>query len=144
MKDSLDLDPQLRMVVVSSGQRLLGGPAEAFVERVKFAPDGPALRLFPAGTKSRVVIDPLLAGGAEAVRGIGTEALRELIDGGEPLSAVAEDFALEAEELEHALAYKLVGYSLTGQVRFYVDAPVAASRRLHDSQASPSLSRSRP
>lgn len=106
VEDALRIDAQLRMVVVSSGQRLLGGPAEAFVERVEFAPDGPAMRLFPAGMRSRVVIDPLLAGGAAAVRGIRTEVLRELVDRGESLAAVAEDFELESEELEHALAYE--------------------------------------
>lgn len=106
IEDSLQIDARLRMVVVCSGQRLLGGPAEAFLERVEFAPEGPAVRLFPAGTQSRVVIDPLRAGGAAAVRGIRTEALRELVDRGEPLSAVAQDFDLATEELEHALAYE--------------------------------------
>lgn len=106
VEDALGLDAQLRMIVISSGQRLLGGPAEAFVERVEFAPEGPAVRLFPAGASSQVVIDPMLGGGAPTVRGIRTDALPELVARGEPLAVVAADFGLPLGLLQQALAYE--------------------------------------
>lgn len=106
VEDSLGLDAQLRMIVISSGQRLLGGPAEAFVERVDFAPEGAASRLFPAGAHSSVVIDPLLAGGAPTIRGIRTDVLPELIARGEPLSSVGADYGLPIADLQQALAYE--------------------------------------
>jgi len=108
-EDDVGLPSELRMVVaLKTGELLLTPPAESFLERVDFSSEGEqwAERFFPAGRESRVVIDPDRAFGAPTVRGIRTEALAELVDAGEPLDAVNEDFDLEVTDLKAALAYE--------------------------------------
>jgi uncharacterized protein (DUF433 family) len=109
MEDQIGLPAALRMVVaLRTGELLLTAPAESFLEHVDFSAEGEqwAERFYPAGRGSPVVIDPDLAFGAPTVRGIRTEALTELVDAGEPLDAVAEDFNLDVGELKAALAYE--------------------------------------
>ena len=40
------------------------------------------------------------------MRGIKTEVLSELIEAGEPVEAVADDYSLELEDLKAAIAYE--------------------------------------
>lgn len=109
IEDEAEVAPALRMVVaVASGELLLTHPAESFLERVEFSPEGDqwAERVYPAGRDSVVVIDPEKAFGAPTVRGIRTEALAEPVDAGEPVEVVAEDFSLDVAEVKAALAYE--------------------------------------
>lgn len=109
IEDEAGVAPELRMVVaVASGELLLTHPAESFLERVEFSPEGDqwAQRMYPAGRESVVVIDPEKAFGAPTVRGIRTEALAEPVDAGEPVEVVAEDFSLDVSEVKAALAYE--------------------------------------
>jgi uncharacterized protein (DUF433 family) len=103
------LPPEFGLVLeVTSGQLLLGRAAESFVERVEFSPEGeqPAVRLFPVGRESPVVIDPKRAFGAPSIKGIRTDALVELIDAGESPEEVADNFELPIEAVKAAVAYE--------------------------------------
>jgi uncharacterized protein (DUF433 family) len=93
---------------VTTGQLLLGRAAESFIERVEFSPEGdqPAVRIFPAGRDSPVVIDPQRGFGAPSIRGVRTDALTELVEAGEPPEAVAEDFGLGVELVKAAVAFE--------------------------------------
>ena len=53
-----------------------------------------------------MAIQPDVAFGAPHVSGIRTENLAELVDAGEEIDVVAEDFGLTEAELRAALAYE--------------------------------------
>lgn len=93
---------------VTTGQLLLGRAAESFIERVEFSPEGnqQAIRIFPAGKDSPVIIDPERAFGAPSIKGIRTDALAELIDAGEPPEEVARDFGLTVDTVKAAVAFE--------------------------------------
>lgn len=111
LEQRLDVPPGLRMVATVDGQQLLTPAAESFLERVEFAEEDPqwAERVYPAGKASPVVIDPEYNFGAPTIDGISTEVLAELVDAGEPLEEVADDYGLSPERLRHALAYEWAG-----------------------------------
>ena len=96
------------VVEASSGQLLLTSVAESFLERVEFSSDGDqqAVRLFPAGKDSPVVIDPRRAFGAPTVLGVRTDALTELIETGEAPEEVAEHFGLAVPVVKAAVAFE--------------------------------------
>ena len=109
LQKTAGLPPKFGIVLeVTSGQLLLGRAAESFIEHVEFSEEGDnsAVRVFPAGKESPVVIDPRRSFGAPSIRGIRTEALAELIDAGEPPEGVAEDFDLPVELVKAAVAYE--------------------------------------
>lgn len=90
------------------GQLLLNPLVEReFLQRVEFATTGQreAERLRPMGKSSPVVLDPLRASGAASVRGVRCDALAELVDAGELVEEVADDFGLTVPEVKSALAY---------------------------------------
>ena len=106
-----DLDPEFRPLYVPvTGQLLLTPAAQAFLDVVEFSPgdgaDGVVHRLRPAGQKSPVVIDPNLRAGLASVGGISTVALKELVDAGESIESVAEDFDLGLDETIAALEFE--------------------------------------
>jgi uncharacterized protein (DUF433 family) len=109
VQKALEIPPALWAVVeVSGGQLLLTAPAESYLSHVEFSEgDDPwAIRLRPAGKQSPVVIDPEMGFGAPTVNGIRTEALAELVDAGEPIEDVANDYGLQPAVLKAALAYE--------------------------------------
>lgn len=95
-----------------SGQYLLGSASTSFLEQVYFSAEGvgPAVRFYPQGKDSPVVIDSARAFGSPSINGIRTDALVELIDAGEPLNQVAEDFDLPVKLVKAAAAFE---WSLT-------------------------------
>jgi uncharacterized protein (DUF433 family) len=109
LQKTAGLPPEFGLVLeVTSGQLLLGRAAESFIEHVEFSEEGDnsAVRVFPVGKESPVVIDPHRSFGAPSIRGVRTEALAELIDAGEPPEGVAEDFDLPVELVKAAVAYE--------------------------------------
>ena len=110
IQEEVGLPVGLWMVIgAKPGQLVLAPPADAFFERVEFGADEDswAERIYPLGKESKtVVIDPEKGFGAPTVRGIRTEALVELVDAGEPLEVVAEEFSLALADLKVALAYE--------------------------------------
>lgn len=69
---------------------------------------GLALRWYPRGRRSVVLIDPRIAFGAPIIadRGIPTGIIRERHPAGEDLDAIADDFALSRQQIEEALAFE--------------------------------------
>lgn len=110
IEERLEIPAELRMVTTVQGRQLLTPPADSFLERVEFAQDDPqwARRVYPAGKASSVVIDPEFNFGAPTVNGISTEVLAELVDAGEPMEEVAQDYGLALPQLRQALAYEWV------------------------------------
>jgi uncharacterized protein (DUF433 family) len=110
LEERVELAGEYRPVVVdpTDGQLVLGYPAEALLDKVEFADVGdmPAVRWFPAGKQSPVLVDPEMRGGAPTVRGIRTEALAELASDGMSVAVLAEDYGLPEDELRQALAYE--------------------------------------
>lgn len=96
------------VVEAATGQLLLSSVTEQFLDRVEFSAEGnrAAVRLFPAGKESPVVIDPHRAFGAPNVLGVRTEALAELVDAGEPPEEVADKFGLQVATVKAAVAYE--------------------------------------
>lgn len=107
-QDEASLPPELwACVEPTTGVMLLTHPAELFLERVEFdSADGPAVRLWPQGKDSPVVIDPEVRFGEPSVRGIPTESLAEQVRGGDVIEAVADDFGLDLDDLIAALGYE--------------------------------------
>ena len=93
---------------IVSGQLVLTPVASRFMERVDFTEEPPhgALRILPMGKDSPVVIDPEYSFGSPTVRGIRTEVIAELVETGEDIDEVAEDFSLKAAEVRAAVAYE--------------------------------------
>lgn len=92
---------------IEDGQLVLRDRVALYLERVDFEEaDGAALRIHPAGRDTPILIDPRRSFGSPTIRGVRTEALAELIEAGEPIDQVAEDFDLEPKELRAALAYE--------------------------------------
>jgi len=87
------------------GQMLLTPWAERFVEKVEFDCDV-AQRYRPAGKQAPVVIDPRHSFGAPTVSAIRTEVLYEMVQAGDPVSAVAETYELSVHDVEAAIRYE--------------------------------------
>jgi uncharacterized protein (DUF433 family) len=90
---------------------LLTAAADSYLAKVEFSDNGEAgggeaRRFWPAGKASPVVFDPEIGFGAATVRGIRTEAIAELVDAGEPMDEVAQDFQLSLGQVKAALSYE--------------------------------------
>ena len=70
--------------------------------------DGLASRWHVAGRDKPIIIDPQIAFGAPALRGVTTWILRERFQGGESLRLLADDFDLSTSEVKAALAFEHV------------------------------------
>jgi uncharacterized protein (DUF433 family) len=100
------LPADFALVAEVSGQLLLLGPSEAFVERVRW--DGGVAGAWrphrdPA---SPVWIDPDVRFGQPQVGGVSTETIWEHSEGGETHDEIAEGFDLAISEVRWALAYE--------------------------------------
>ncbi|MDP8928379.1 MAG: DUF433 domain-containing protein [Actinomycetota bacterium] len=92
---------------IEDGQLVLRDRVALYLERVDFEEaDGPALRIYPWGKDTPILIDPKRSSGSPTIRGVRTEALAELVEAGEPIDQVVEDFGLDPQELRAALAYE--------------------------------------
>ncbi len=101
--------PRAIAIVVASGQTIaFADEANRFLKKVEFDPpgDGDVRRLYPAGTASPVVIDPLLRFGRPTVQGVATERLWELFDAGESVATIADGYELADELVRSAVAYE--------------------------------------
>lgn len=109
LQESAGLSPEFALALeVSTGQLVLSGASETFLAKVEFAPDEnqPAVRVFPSGRKSPVVIDANKSFGAPNIRGIRTDVLAELVDAGEDPAQVAHDFGLTVPLVKAAVAFE--------------------------------------
>lgn len=110
MQAQLDagLPAEYWLFVPVSNQIVLLPAADAFLEKVTFSEDDDqwAVRLHPDGKSSPVVFDPDYSFGEPTVRGIRTDALAELVEAGEPMDGVAEEYGLKLSDLKAALSYE--------------------------------------
>jgi uncharacterized protein (DUF433 family) len=109
VQEQARLPEGLRMVYeAKSGQLILDRRVDEFLERVEFAESGEreALRLYPAGRRSRIVMDPRLASAAPTVNGVRTEVLAEQVEAGAAVDEVAQDFGLPEQSVKAALSYE--------------------------------------
>lgn len=103
-----DLRPEDAIVwQIEDGQLVLRDAVSQYLERVDFYEgDGAALRMYPLGRDTQILIDPRRSSGSPTIRGVRTDALAELVDAGEPIEQVLEDFDLDQQELRAALAFE--------------------------------------
>jgi uncharacterized protein (DUF433 family) len=109
VQDEVQLERELRLVVVRNDQLVLAPPAEKFVRAATFRPsDGVVELLRPVAEIEEVVIDPLRQFGEPVVRSVRTEIIAEQVRAGEPIDAIAELYELPRATVEAALRYELV------------------------------------
>lgn len=109
LQEELGLPSKLWAVVsMPGGQPMLTGPAESFLSRVEFAREGDqwAERVYPAGRRSPVVIDPQRSSGIPTIKGIRTEVLAELVHAGEAPEAVADMFKISLRLVKAAVSFE--------------------------------------
>lgn len=98
--------PKDKLVVVSEGgqlawQEILGRKFEEFDYK-----KGLAVRWHVAGRGSPILIDPQIAFGAPAIRGIPTWAIKGRDTAGESLEDIADDFGLKVPEVKKAIEFE--------------------------------------
>jgi len=102
--------PAVGGIRTDTGVQMLTHPAELFLKRVEFEHgDGAAVRLWPVGHSSPIVIDLLVRFGSPTVAGIPTEALVEQVRAGDSVESVADDFRLRLADVISALDYEGLG-----------------------------------
>jgi uncharacterized protein (DUF433 family) len=99
-----------RVIVTDAGGQLGWEPmmADKFAEfdYEQFGDKYWALRWYPAGRSSPVLIDPKIAFGAPTVRGIPTWVLRGRWEAGESLEDIEEDFGIEQPDARQGLEFE--------------------------------------
>jgi uncharacterized protein (DUF433 family) len=102
-----DLPPEMYLVRFDEGQTQLAPPILDFLERIDFeGGGGPALRYWPIGKQSPVVIDPVLAFGMPQIRGIRTESVVESVDAGESDAEAARSWGLDPSDVAAAVEWE--------------------------------------
>lgn len=104
VQESTGLAPELRLVVVRSGQLILTPSTASFVERAHYF-EGFVAELSLGDDAVRV--NPSRSGGRPAVRAVPVEVLAEGFRAGESASALAELYELSPSQVEAALRYEM-------------------------------------
>ena len=107
VQNEVGLDKGLYLVVVArSGQMMLAPSAASFANAVDWGVGNDVVRrLHPRGYESPVVVDPLMAFGSPAVRGVRTDALAEQHRAGDPVWFLADIYELPEQDVRAALAF---------------------------------------
>ena len=106
IQDEVDMPPELRFVVVRSGQGQISTAVGRFVEAVDFD-EGSAVRVRPGGPGSVVVVDPLRQAGRPVVRSVPTDVVLEQFNAGVAVAEIADLWELSTGEVESALRFEL-------------------------------------
>jgi uncharacterized protein (DUF433 family) len=98
--------PKNKLIVVSEGgqlawQEILGRKFEEFDYS-----KGLAVRWHVAGRGSPILIDPQIAFGAPAIKGVPTWAIKGRETAGESLEDIADDFSLKVPEVKKAIEFE--------------------------------------
>lgn len=107
VQEQVDLERQLQLVVVRSGQLVLASPAERFSSAVEYADDIATL-LTPDPRTPGVVMDPQRAFGQPAVRNVATEVLAEDYRAGTSREDLADLFDLTPGQVDEAIRFELI------------------------------------
>ena len=108
LQDEAGLPTEFWMFAPVGGQIMLLPAAESFLSKVDFSKDEDqwAERLHLNGKRSPVVFDPDYSYGEPTVQGIRTDVLAELVEAGEAMEDVAEEYGLKLSVLKAALSYE--------------------------------------
>jgi uncharacterized protein (DUF433 family) len=115
MKGNVFLEHLGKLINVSrGGQEAIPEILQAYLERIEWEPQDHPVRMFPLtrddfhAAPKLVMIDPVVAFGRPIVerRAITTSVIAERFSVGESILEIAEDYALEAFEVEEALRYE--------------------------------------
>ena len=106
IQDEVDMPPELRFVVVRSGQGQISTAVGRFVEAVEFDGES-AVRVRPGGPGSLVVVDPLRQAGRPVVRSVPTDVVLEQFNAGVSVAEIADLWELSTREVESALRFEL-------------------------------------
>jgi uncharacterized protein (DUF433 family) len=115
MKGNVFLQHLGKLINVSrGGQEAMTEILQAYLERIEWEPQDHPVRMFPLtrddyhAAPKLVMIDPVMAFGRPIVerRAISTSVIAERFRVGESILEIAEDYALEAFEVEEALRYE--------------------------------------
>lgn len=108
IQDEVNLDRALRLVIVLRNGQLAWSPeTEEFVEKLDFGTGGEVVRLRPLGKGSPVQLDPSRAFGMPTVRSVTTETIAEEFRTGSAPEQIAEDYALDLDDVHAALRYEM-------------------------------------
>jgi uncharacterized protein (DUF433 family)/transposase len=99
------LDPEFCAVAKVSGQLVLTGPTQAFVQGLEWR-DGAAVAWLPHDPESPVRVRPDVRFGRPAIHGISTEVLWEQVEDGAEIAEVAEDYGLSVSDVRWAVSYE--------------------------------------
>jgi uncharacterized protein (DUF433 family) len=115
MKGNVFLEHLGKLINISrGGQEAMPEILQAYLERIEWEPQDHPIRMFPLtrddyhSAPKLVMIDPVMAFGRPIVerRAISTSVIAERFRVGESILEIAEDYALEAFEVEEALRYE--------------------------------------
>jgi uncharacterized protein (DUF433 family) len=104
VQEATNLDSELRLVVVRSGQLMLSEPARSFVRNARYEHGEVEALAFGDGP---VLVDPTRAAGRPAVRGVPAEVLAEGFRAGESADSLADMYDLTGADVEAALRYEM-------------------------------------
>lgn len=107
VQKDLNLDSNLQLWVVRSGQYLLADPAKRFYETVKFDDLGGYVTQIWPDVDRIVEINPLKQFGSPVVRAVPTSVLAELMRAGDSIEMICGLYELDTREVEAALRYEL-------------------------------------
>lgn len=105
-QDQAGLDPDFCLVAVASGQLILTGPSQLFVDRITWDGDIAAGWRPHDDPNSPVRMTPDVRFGKPAIGGISTDILWEHDQAGEAVDEIANDFDLAPDDVRWALAYE--------------------------------------
>ncbi len=107
VQDEVDLEPELRLVVLRTRQYVLTPSAQQFYDAVDWDPDsGTATSFAPSKKTPRVEINPLIAFGEPAVEAVRTSTVAEEYRAGETIDGISRSYGLAVEEVEDALRFE--------------------------------------
>jgi uncharacterized protein (DUF433 family) len=107
IQDEINLETELRLVVIRSGQLVLADPADRFYASILWSPDGYATSLTPDALAQRVTMDPLVAFGEPVVRAVRTSTISSEFRAGSSPAFIADAYSLDVDEVNDALRYEL-------------------------------------
>lgn len=106
VQDEVDLQRELHLVIVRSGQAVLNLPTQRFADSAEYD-EGVVVSLRPLSRAPAVQMDPGRSFGQPAIRSVRTEVLAEEYRAGATREHLAELYELSPEQVDDALRYEM-------------------------------------
>ena len=107
VQEEVDLEPELRLVVLRTRQYVLTPSAQQFYDAVSWdSESGTATSFAPSKDAPRVAINPLIAFGEPAVEAVRTSTVAEEYRAGETVDGISRSYGLAVGEIEDALRFE--------------------------------------